>query len=47
MSDQDCCCSKNVLRTADMRATIQGVTKLRKHKASGICRQKSRNCAVC
>lgn len=26
MSDQDCCCSKNVLRTADMRATIQGVT---------------------
>jgi hypothetical protein len=26
MSDQDCCCSKNVLRTADMQATIPDVT---------------------
>jgi hypothetical protein len=26
MSDQDCCSSKNVLRTADMQATISSVT---------------------
>jgi hypothetical protein len=26
MSDQDCGSSKNVLRTADMQATISGVT---------------------
>ncbi len=26
MSDQDCCCSKNVLRTADMQVAIQSVT---------------------
>ena len=47
MSDQDCCCSKGVLRTADVRAMIQCVTcVVWKRHASWHWRQEGRNCAV-
>ena len=46
MSDQDCCCSKGVLRTADVRAMILCVTcVVLKHHASWHWLQEGLNCA--